>query len=188
MAYMNMSKLLVDKDVRGPLHEHLRTRMKGMFIHEMAFPVGHEEGRADVVVVNSHLHCFEIKSDADSLARLPRQVRLYGKVMNYLSMVVTSKHVADVTKGVPSYWGIYLYNGGIEELRSPALNPDICTKSLAGVLWKDSALQLLAEEGYYRGLSRKSKGVLHARILEVSTHERIHGAVLRQFRSHRRSI
>jgi hypothetical protein len=160
-----------------------------MLIDEMAFTLGKEEGRADVVAVNEYLHCFEIKSDADSLDRLKRQVRLYGKVMNFLSVVTTPKHTRGATKKLPAFWGIYTFvDGTIKPERYPSINEGVCVRSQAGLLWKNTAFQLLTDEGRERGMATKAKGVLHNLIFDVVARERIQEAVCRQFRSHRRSI
>lgn len=190
MAYMNRSNRIVDKDVRHAFYEYIRVRMHGsMFIHELAFQAGKEEGRIDIVAVNEQLHGFEIKSDADSLTRLRRQVRIYGKVMNQMSMVVTMRHLKGTLRAIPAYWGVYTYAlGAIAEYREPQYNPKMDARSLAGLLWKDSALQLLSEAGLERGFARKAKGVLHDRISEQVDFPIIQAAVCQQLKSHRRSI
>jgi len=191
MAYMNRSKLVIDKDVRHSLYEYLRPRLshRSMFIHELAFQVGKEEGRVDLVAVDNLLQGFEIKSDADSLTRLKRQVRLYGKVMNQMSVVVTLKHLRGAKKIIPAHWGIYTYDRGfIEEVRDAGSNDSLCYRSLAGLLWRDSALQLLSDSGLERGFASKAKGYMHDHIFECVDSSLIQEAVCRQLRSHRRSI
>lgn len=190
MAYMSRSKLVIDKDVRLAFYEYIRPRrLSSMFIHELAFQVGHEEGRVDLVAVDRKIHGFEIKSDADSLDRLKRQVRIYGKVMDTMSMVVTHKHERGARKIVPNFWGIYTYDrGDITELRAPGENTDITPRAVAGLLWKDRALQLLSDNGLERGFAHKAKHYLHDHIAEQIDFETIKEAVCLQLRSHRRSI
>lgn len=190
MAYMNPSKQVIDKHVRHAFYEYIRLRMHGaMFIHELTFQAGKEEGRVDIVAVDEQLHGFEIKSDADSLSRLKRQVRLYSKVMNQMSMVVTNKHLKGTLKTIPEVWGVYTFDSGeITELRTAQPNTALCSRSVAGLLWKDSALQLLSEMGLERGFARKAKGYLHDHIAEQIDFAIVQEAVCRQLKSHRRSI
>src|ERR1041385_6728535 len=105
MAYMSPTKNILDKHMRVSLHDFLRKTLMqepgSMLIDELSFSVGRKEGRIDVCVVNSHLHCFEIKSDGDmnGLQRLSRiQIRLYGQIMDYLSVVITPKYLASVRR------------------------------------------------------------------------------------------
>lgn len=190
MAYMNRSKLVIDKDVRHAFYEYIRLRKRSsMFIHELAFQVGQEEGRIDLIAVDTQVHGFEIKSDADSLDRLKRQVRIYGKVMDTMSVVVTHRHERGARKIVPSFWGVYTYaNGDITELRAPGENTEITPRAVAGLLWKDRALQLLSDNGLERGFARKAKHVLHEHIAAHIDFPIIKEAVCLQLKSHRRSI
>lgn len=190
MAYMSRSKLVIDKDVRHAFYEYIRPRKQSsMFIHELVFQVGHEEGRIDLAAIGDKMDGFEIKSDADSLNRLKRQVRIYGKVMDTMSMVVTHKHERGARKIVPSFWGIYTYErGSITELRAPGENTEVTARAVAGLLWKDRALQLLSENGLERGFAKKAKRYLHDHIAEQIDFSLIKEAVCRQLKSHRRSI
>lgn len=191
MAYMSRSKLVIDKDIRHTFYEYIRPRkLSSMFIHELVFQVGREEGRIDMAAIGDKMDGFEIKSDADSLDRLKRQVRIYGKVMDTMSMVVTQKHERGARKIVPGFWGIYTYDrpGVITELRAPGENTDITPRAVAGLLWKDRALQLLSDNGLERGFARKAKHHLHEHIAEQIDFELIKEAVCLQLKSHRRSI
>ncbi len=190
MAYMNRSKLVVDKDVRHAFYEYIRPKLRGsMFVHELVLQLGREEGRVDLVAIDNELSGFEIKSDADTLTRLKRQVRLYSKVMHRMSLVVTLKHLAGATRIAPEYWGIYTYlSGNITEVRAPSPSAVICFRSMTGLLWKDSALQLLNEHGLDKGFARKAKHYLHEHIFEKIGSEHIQAADCRQMKSHRRSI
>jgi hypothetical protein len=45
------------------------------------FGLEHGEVRVDVAVINGELHGYEIKSERDTLERLPRQVKAYSAVL-----------------------------------------------------------------------------------------------------------
>src|SRR5690625_4537558 len=62
---------------------------------------------ADMVVINGEIHGFEIKSERDTLERLPIQSKFYSKVFDTVTLVVSEKHIEKATKLVPDWWGIY---------------------------------------------------------------------------------
>jgi len=46
---------------------------------------GCNSARIDIAVINGALHAFEIKSDSDSLDRLPSQIEAYQGVFEYIT-------------------------------------------------------------------------------------------------------
>jgi hypothetical protein len=140
-------------------------------------------------VVNSLLRCFEIKSDGDTngLERLSKiQVKLYGQLMDQLSVIVTPKHLVSVKRRVPGFWGIYVYEDhAVREVRVPQLNTTTTSRAVASLLWKDSAVRLLEHHGII-GAGRKGKDYLHDLISKTIDPNRIHQAVLLQMLAHRR--
>lgn len=69
-------------------------------------PIPRPSVRADVVVTNGRFVGYEIKSDLDSLSRLPRQVRGYSEVFEKAFVVTTAKRVAYAKKYLPDWWGL----------------------------------------------------------------------------------
>jgi hypothetical protein len=121
--------------------------------------------RADVVVVNGHLHGYEIKSAVDSLGRLPIQVEAYNKVLDYLTIVTCPNHLAGVRAQVPRWWGILVVqsrNGVLHwrEVRTARLNACVERYALAQLLWRQEALALLTEFGVDRGVKSSPRRVL----------------------------
>lgn len=199
MAYMNPTKNVLDKHMREGIYEFLRgtvmTERGSMRIDELSFVAGKKEGRIDIVVVNSLLHGYEIKSDGDTngINRLSTiQTKLYSQVMDRLSVIVTPKHVPSVQRCLPQTWGIYSYVpglwGSIVPVREPTANDLIQPRAVAGLLWKDRALQLLSDNGWDRGFSSKPKRYIHDAIAERIDFEIIREAVCLQLKSHRRSL
>ena len=43
--------------------------------------------RVDIAVINGHIRGVEIKAEADSLERLPRQVEAYGRVVDRATLI-----------------------------------------------------------------------------------------------------
>src|SRR6266849_4052905 len=68
--------------------------------------VQHGVARIDLAVVNGELHGFELKSDRDTLARLPEQVESYGRVFDRVTLVVGERHVRGAVDLVPDWWGV----------------------------------------------------------------------------------
>lgn len=63
--------------------------------------------RADVVrLSNCDIHAYEIKSDLDTLRRLPRQIRYYNEVFSTVTLVVGIDHVVEALYIIPDWWGV----------------------------------------------------------------------------------
>ena len=96
--------MLYDKDIREPLFEFLEERYgKTRFLEEQVMG----QSRADVVMVLPEALCgIEIKSYADTYARLERQVYDYNLYYDYNIVVVGTSHAAHIEEHVPEWWGI----------------------------------------------------------------------------------
>src|SRR5665213_2602297 len=60
-------------------------------IYEFWVPRSHE--RADVVVIGATIEGFEIKTERDSLKRLPRQAEAYTRIFDRCHAVLAHRHV-----------------------------------------------------------------------------------------------
>ena len=96
--------MLYDKDIREPLAFYLEELYgKNRILEEQVMG----QSRADLVmVVHDALYGIEIKSDADSYARLDRQVKDYNLYYDYDLAVVGTRHAAHIKEHVPEWWGI----------------------------------------------------------------------------------
>ena len=96
--------MLYDKDIREPLFEFLEeTYGKIRIIEEKR--IG--KTRADVMMITpDSIWGIEIKSDADTYARLSRQVKDYDKYYDYNYVVVGSSHALHIREHIPDYWGV----------------------------------------------------------------------------------
>lgn len=96
--------LIHDKDIRDPLFDYLEETYGKIRILEEKM-MG--RSRADVVMVTEDaLYGIEIKSDADTYARLARQVKDYDKYYDRNIIVAGTKHAHSVKEHVPEWWGI----------------------------------------------------------------------------------
>ncbi len=149
----------------------------------------HGAARVDLAVVNGLVHGFEIKSDNDTLDRLPRQVDIYNSVLDRITVAVGNRHLAKVVATVPRWWGIALAtvspNCGVSlsRIRTPGDNPCQSILAVAKLLWRKEALALLKELGAAGGLLSKPRKAIYARLVEVCPPVRIHARVCRQLRS-----
>ncbi|WP_206913402.1 hypothetical protein IGL98_001385 [Enterococcus sp. DIV0840] len=97
---------LDDSLIREALIERLKTYKNCTIIEEITVPTG--KARADVVAINGHVCGYEIKSNVDSLERLPNQLKWYDYSFEMNTIVTGEKYYDKVLKFVPEYWGIIL--------------------------------------------------------------------------------
>jgi hypothetical protein len=62
----------------------------------------------DELGINNGNSRIEIKSDSDSLARLPDQIRSFCSVLDRITLVVGYKLAGAALKMVPGWWGVKL--------------------------------------------------------------------------------
>lgn len=96
-----------DKAIRKALLAWLADADADAIIHE-ELPIHRGDGRADCVRVGTAIHGYEIKSEQDSLARLPSQILKYDDVFEFCTIVLTRKHLAAAQRMLPKHWGIFL--------------------------------------------------------------------------------
>src|SRR5690606_35081277 len=119
--------------------------------------------RVDIAVVNGFLHGYEIKSDADTLVRLPQQVAAYSKALDRATLVVGERHVAAARTILPNWWGLKVITSGkrgalkIETERPVTNNPAVSGFYAAHLLWKDEILCVLNEYGITTGTSKLNR-------------------------------
>ncbi|WP_051204940.1 sce7726 family protein [Butyrivibrio sp. VCD2006] len=137
--------MLHDKDIREPLFDFLEeTYGKIRIIEEKTMG----KSRADVVMVTEDsIIGLEIKSDADTYARLGRQVKDYDKYYDRNIVVVGTTHALHTPEHVPDYWGIITVEVVDGELdfyffRKPGINPKLTLKNKLRILWRPELYEL----------------------------------------------
>jgi hypothetical protein len=100
--------LMNDIKIRMLLLDELNTKYDNCEDTRIINELGLENGasRVDVAVVNGILHGFEIKSDLDTLDRLPRQMEYYNRAFERMTIVVSRKFLKEVNHLIPNWWGI----------------------------------------------------------------------------------
>ena len=158
--------MLYDKDIREPLFEFLEDNLGKIRIIEEK-QMG--RSRADVVIVrDSSLTGLEIKSDADTYARLSRQVLDYNRNFDYNYIVVGTKHSAHIEEHVPDWWGIITVDeeDGIDfyVLRQPGENPrrhyEFFRKRQISFLWRPEMAHIQELNGLYKYSGRSKKAII----------------------------
>ncbi|KAB2583809.1 hypothetical protein BS297_18715 [Rhodococcus erythropolis] len=156
-----------DADMRVALHARLALKFVGDRIRdEMGLCLG--ATRVDVAVVNGSLHGYEIKSDRDTLVRLPAQVELYNRVLDYSTIVCGEKYVERISEHVPDEWGIIEVAGdsvepAVFERRPARRNSTVDPIAIAQLLWRDEAAAELVRRGE-RVLRRETRWDLWDRL------------------------
>jgi hypothetical protein len=160
---------LDDQTMRAGLHsQYVRRYSKEentLIIEELGLNNG--SARADIALLNGHFHGLEIKSDCDRLSRLPQQISAYNSVFDFVTIVVTGRHVRAVRQLVPRWWGITLCSIDAQGqlrfrvIRRGSRNRDVDPRSVARLLWHREAANVLCSQGYEGKVLRSPRSVLH---------------------------
>lgn len=155
-----------DIDIREPLIEKIVKLNEGhdyRIIPEMAVCDG--LSRVDIAVANGKLYGYEIKSDADTLERLPQQQEFYNKTFDKVFIVVGTKYESVIEEFIPDWWGIYVayydkrQNVLFKQKKKGRKNRTISAESLLELLWREEVENLLKKHNF-KGLSGKNRRIL----------------------------
>jgi hypothetical protein len=125
--------------------------------------------RVDVAVINGFVSGYEIKSEADTLERLPVQAEWYSRTLDRVCMVVAPKFISKIERNIPQWWGIRcaIPEGdviNIEIIREEQENQGHDPYCVAQFLWREEALQVLAEYNLDIGLKNKPRHIVWERL------------------------
>ncbi len=158
-----------DKDIREPLFDFLEDTFGKVRILEEKRT---GSARADVVMITpDYLFGIEIKSDADTYARLEKQVKNYNWYYDRNIIVVGSTHAAHVKEHVPEWWGIITVepdengNADFYIMREAEVNPKVKEKRKITILWR-TELNNLLEKNKLPKYKNKSKLFVQEKLLE----------------------
>lgn len=156
-----------ESEVRSALLQRLASQHVGerdtLVLEELG--LCQAQARVDIAVVNGRLEGWEIKTAADSLARLPRQEKVYSRVFDRVWLVADGRHVPDALGLIPEWWGVLRIDprdGGCDfrQVRRSLLNPAVDLTSLVRLLWREEVLAELTALGAANGLTRAPRAVL----------------------------
>ncbi len=92
---------------------------------------------------------FEIKTERDTLRRLPRQVQAYGRVFDTCNIVTAERHLDAALDLVPDWWGVIAYVNqdcplAFHQVRASEANRTLDPETLVRLLWRDEVRAALA--------------------------------------------
>ena len=148
---------LRDADIRRALVPFLATRL-GDRRHVLVPEVDIRwtvPARLDAMLVADRITGIEIKSDADSLTRLPRQVEAYGAVVERAMLVVGERHRVAATELVPPWWSVWSARrrGGcvqLRQVRGGRLNPEVNPLAITTFMSRQDLSAVLRLRGHQR--------------------------------------
>lgn len=174
----------------------LDARLNRRFEHDADTIVRHELGvesggsRVDVAVLNGHLTGWEIKSDVDTLVRLPNQATSFSRVMDYMTIVTTGKYLDRAATLLPAWWGLMEAVPGPSNVRlvsrrSPHINRSTDSFCMAQLLWREEAMEELRTRGNARGLSSSSRYFVWERLAQSIPKKQLRSVVLNRLKQRR---
>ncbi len=164
-----------DLDVRRALRREVLRRHEGEFdtlvIHELG--LRHGIARVDVAVVNGSLHGYELKSDSDTLERLPSQVRIYSAVLDKATLVVGERHAAKALPLLPKWWGVKIATEGprggvsLQDEERGQMNPSVDAVAISELLWRAEVSEVLRNLGHSEKTLLKARAHLYQELSEA---------------------
>jgi len=168
-----------DITIRSALKKLLTNRHaqdeKVRIIEELG--VQHGTARVDIAVVNGIMHGYEIKSDQDTLRRLPRQMEVFNSVFDKITLVVGKNHLYKAINIVPEWWGIMVAksnnNGSVifNLIRGEEFNKNQDSVSIARLLWREEALRILEKNKVADGFYSKPRDFIYKKLASVLDQE-----------------
>ena len=167
---LNTSDKTIRPTLRSYLENKYRDNQKITIIDELG--VNHGSSRVDMAVMDGIIHGYEIKSDKDSLLRLPLQIEAYNAVFSSVTIVTGRHHLEAVIDMVPEWWGILLAKHSsagvaLSEIRDCLPNDSQNPIALARLLWRDEALGILQELNEAKGFRSKPRGVIYEKLASL---------------------
>ena len=171
-----------DAAIRAALYrKRFRRHKDALVVNELG--LAHAKSRVDVAVINGCIHGYEIKSDRDTLSRLPRQLDIYRQTLQRLTIVTACRHAEKVFSRTPEWCGVIKAEqgprGGIsfQTIRPATKNPDTDPVMLAHLLWRDEVVELLSRFDFAPKELRRPRAQLYKMLSEVLTTSEIASSI-----------
>jgi len=134
--------------------------------------VQHGSTRIDYAIINGIMCGYEIKSDRDTLDRLPGQAKEFSEVFDKLTLVVGKRHLYRAIHKIPEWWGIWLAKESaagvtLQIIREPQQNIHQNAKSIARLLWRKEALKILEARNEVCGLRNKPREHIYTKLEDI---------------------
>jgi len=164
-----------DVEIRQNFHRKILRRQHAhketLVIDELG--LNHGKCRADIAVVNGRFVAYEIKSNNDSLRRLKEQVKSYNAVFDKVSIVVGNRHIKSIKNHVPDWWGVIFSARGprgavnFDLIRKAQINKNIDPISIAQLLWRNEAVEILRQKNLSSKILRQPREVLYEHLVNI---------------------
>lgn len=147
----------------------------GVYVDEL--PTGNT--RADVVHITEHfMHGYEVKGDRDTLQRVPNQLRCYAGAYDFVTFVVTEKHVPKLLPLLPAWVGVLVVSAdGMRPYRPATYNATVERAPVAALLLLEEVKQFLLALGLTGVSTLRGRDIAHL----LRTNNRIPLARLAQY-------
>lgn len=178
-----------DQDIRIALRNKLRAIHAGeadtAIIDELSLCQG--SARVDMAVVNGSFGGYEIKSDRDTLTRLPNQLAAYELCFDTMTIVVGKRHLAKCKATLPEWWGIWEATPTEKGIqfgcwRDALPNFKIAPERVAQLLWRNELREALLEIGI-NPPAKASRRQLCATLVAVAPRDKVFGIVRSRIRA-----
>lgn len=118
--------------------------------------------RADIVLANGKLWAFEVKSDADSLGRLPGQIEVFQTYFEKFTVVAAERFESAILAMVPDGVGVWIVDSEGAIRQRVAARQSILTREVYASLMTAGELRaLLVANGY-----RLTKGTQRTELMQ----------------------
>ena len=164
-----------DVDIRQNFHKKILRRQHAqkdtLVIDELG--LNHGKCRADIAVINGHLAAYEIKSNNDSLRRLEEQVKSYNAVFDKISIVVGDRYINSIKNYIPEWWGVIVSLRGpkgavnFDIIRKARTNKNIDPISIARLLWRNEAEEILQQKKLSPRILRQPRAILYEYLVDT---------------------
>lgn len=141
--------MVTEAHVRDSLRAELLASHEASTEAMYEFWVPQSNERADVAVIGPLLEGFEIKTQRDTLKRLPRQADAYGRIFDLCHVVLAVRHVERALEILPAWWGVQVIDETLHfsTLRPAEPNEGVHPQTLVRLLWRDEAFVALCNLG-----------------------------------------
>ncbi|MBF8964060.1 sce7726 family protein [Pontibacter sp. FD36] len=168
---------MLDRDIRAALREEYLQKYyqdsDAKVVEE--WPLFANKARIDIAVINGHLVGYEIKSDRDTIARLPDQLAIYSQIFDYITVITGPKHVDKLLNFLPHHCGLIVAEPTeskdirLSTIVEPSRSPEQSKFKLASLLWHEEACLLLKAAGLGKGVRKKRVKQLWKEVAEAFT-------------------
>lgn len=180
-----------DSLIRSAVHTKLLQRhwKKPQTLVLDEFGIQHGRARVDIVVINGEIHGYEIKSDVDDLSRLKHQIGYFCSALDRVTCVVGQKLFEKTANTIPNWWGLVLCKqgkrGGVnfQTIRRSKRNPNADLYSIAMLLWRPEAENVLRSIGCEKAILQKSRSIMYTELVNRLPENRLRRIVRENLRN-----